>query len=370
MRIRKYVGSAIALTLSCAFALVLLEFSVRLLVRHKVVWVPAPAPAPPAIFDPEHPVFGAWHTPGATGFLRTPSFSVRYDINSVGARDVERSRDAVGSRVVVLGDSVTEGWGVEVEDRLSNLLEASSGQEHLNFSMAHFSPYQSYLVYRDLASEFDHDSVILGVFPYNDFTDLDYQAAAHAPGYEYRYRPYLVGSYPDYRHLDYREQAWQRFLRRRSYAYGALDLLLSKLRGHAIWGYYREWRDEESKLFRSFYYDHSEADLRLLQHVVKLLVREAREKRVAVVLFPALQDIRRYRQSGPSRLAASLHRAGGGELRVVDLLPHMATRQETDPKRMFISVEHSDFHLSKRGNAIAARVLLHELNDFYDSATQ
>ena len=72
---------------------------------------------------------------------------------------------------------MVEGWGLPDESRFSNLLERVIGVEHLNFGMSHFSPYQSYLVYRDLASGFDHDAVVIGITPENDFVDLDLDRA-------------------------------------------------------------------------------------------------------------------------------------------------------------------------------------------------
>ena len=65
-------------------------------------------------------------------------FKATYSTNSVGARDVERSPAAARPRAVVLGDSFLEGWGLPAAERLSNLLEESTGVEHLNFAMSLF----------------------------------------------------------------------------------------------------------------------------------------------------------------------------------------------------------------------------------------
>lgn len=365
---RNRIFAALALALSCALAFVLLELSLGFMVRRDLLGIPAPASAPESVWDADHPTFGSWHRPGASQLLRSPAFEVHYRINSVGARDVERERIDPGSRVVVLGDSVTEGWGVEAPQRLSNLLEKTTRKPHLNLSMAHFSPYQSYLVYREFGGDYSHDMVLLGVFPFNDFTDLDYDSAAHAPGYEYRYRPYLLGRYPDYRHFDHREPGWRRFLRRRSYSYNALDVLLSRARGLETAGYRREMRDE-TDLYRSFYYDYTQSQLALLKHSIELIRKAAGERPVVVILFPTPMDMLRSQQSGPSRLADEIlgvGAAGAGELRVVDLLPRMK-EQKAHPKQFFLSIEHGDFHLSPAGNAFAAHVLRLELADLYAS---
>jgi len=358
----------IALTISTALTLLLLELSLWLLVRNDLFRMQAPSGSTESVWDPNHPTFGSWHRPGVNQLLQFPTFKVHYRTNSVGARDIERERVGSGPRAIVLGDSVTEGWGVEASQRLSNLLESATGTPHLNFSMAHFSPYQTYLVYREFGRKFSHDMVLLGLFPFNDFTDLDYDSAAHAPGYEYRYRPYLVGRYPNYHHLDHREPAWQRFLRSRSYTYGVLDILSSRLRGNDTGGYEREIKDE-SGLYRSFYYDYTQPQLDLLKRCLELIRSEAAERPVIVVLFPTPLDLLRSRQSGPGRLVDELlavAETGAGELRVVDLLSKM-TEQKMHPKHFFLSIEHSDFHLNPRGNAFAAHILRQELADLYAS---
>jgi len=255
--------------------------------------------------------------------------------------------------------------GVEEPQRLTNLLESATGKPHLNFSMAHFSPYQAYLVYRELASKFAHDAVLLGIFPFNDFIDLDYHKSAHAPGYEYRYRPYLVGNSPDYLHVHYRESDWQRFLRRRSYAYSAIEILLSRLRGHDLHGYQWAKRADERGLQPSYYYDYTQPQLDLLKHCIQLIREQAGERPVAVVLFPAPLDLLRYRKSGPSPLADELRRsAEASPFQIVDLLPKFY-RSGRDAEKYYLSLEHGDFHLSPRGNQVAAEFLHQELADFY-----
>ncbi len=363
-RSRSRLFRVVALTFSFVFLFFLFELAIRIFAAAGLLTIPGPPPRAPAIWDPDHESFGVWHTPDATQVLQTRDFSVTYQTNSVGARDVERERESSTSRVVFLGDSVVEGWGVEVEKRLSNLLESKTGVPHLNFGMAHFGPYQSYLAYRDLAKTFAHDTVFLGIFPHNDFLDLDFEAAAHALGYEYRYRPYLVGEYPNYQHVDHRESWWQQFARRTFYTYSAIDFIVSKLARHTIDGY-KTPRYNEQGLPYSLLYDFSQEQLQLLTHTVALLQEELEGRELVIILFPALPAFARLELSGPSPLADTLRAAGKeGTLRVIDLLPAMA-KPGVDYSKYFVAPEHFDFHLSRRGNVLVGRILRRELADIY-----
>ena len=81
------------------------------------------------------------------------------------------------------------GYCQSDEARLSNILEKRTGREHLNFgSSGGFSPLQYALVYRTMAAKFDHKSVVVGVFPENDFHEMD--PAWLDRNYSGQYRPY------------------------------------------------------------------------------------------------------------------------------------------------------------------------------------
>lgn len=119
------------------------------------------------------PVIGMWKHPNATFRHANACFDVTYKSNSQGARDVERaSRSPAGRRVVVLGDSFIEGWGVVDQERLTNRLEARTGIEHLNFGASgHFSVVQEWLLYDTYAQKYDHTDVFLFILPFNDYRD-------------------------------------------------------------------------------------------------------------------------------------------------------------------------------------------------------
>ena len=137
-------------------------------------------------------MFGVWHRPNGHYIHKGGCYNVEYVTNSYGARDVERTMRPSLPRAVVLGDSFIEGMAVPAEDRLTNLLEKDTGREHLNFGTGgDFGPLQYSLLYKTMAADFDHDLVIVGVLPDNDFHDmsLSYWKARGKAG---RYRPYYA----------------------------------------------------------------------------------------------------------------------------------------------------------------------------------
>ena len=104
-------------------------------------------------------------------------------INSFGMRDKERSlkkRDGV-IRIAVLGDSVTWGFGVEVEDAFPRKLEVelnkSSNKEFevLNFSVPGYDAVQELELYRTKVQQFDPDLVIIA-YVLNDFQGSSWEA--------------------------------------------------------------------------------------------------------------------------------------------------------------------------------------------------
>jgi hypothetical protein len=317
------VRSKIAAWLAAVVAtLVLLEIGTCALVETGRVVAPRPSDRRHTYWRGDHPEFGVWHAPDLSYQHRTRCYDVEYRTNSVGTRDVERRLRSDRPRVVVLGDSYLEGWGVSESERLSNLLEEQTGIEHLNFAMSHFGPYQEYLVYRSLATRFDHDAVLVGVLPANDFLDIDFEEARKQRYYRFHYRPYLVGDPPDLRHVYHREPRWRRWLRHWSYAGSA---------------------------------------------VITAAEGRARERAAAEVARSGerawFYDFGSYARFGSDPLSVRLRAAGERSgYRVVDLLPSMAETTQRWP-RYFL---RCDYHWSAFGNAIAANLLREALGpEFY-----
>lgn len=138
-------------------------------------------------------VFGAWHYANATTRHIGPCWNVEYKFNSYGARDTERQKTSDKKRILFLGDSFIEGYGVSEENRLTNITEKETGIECLNFGTSgSFGTTQMRLLYETKAKDFSHNAVVLSFFPFNDLVDDDYEFSKSFFYTKNRYRPYMV----------------------------------------------------------------------------------------------------------------------------------------------------------------------------------
>ena len=339
-----------AVAAACLATVAMVEVGTRGLVGTEVIDLARPHSDDELYWRSDHPTFGVWHAPNASWVHRSKCFKVKYTSNSVGARDIERSRRAAGPRVAVLGDSFFEGWGVVAHQRMSNRLEAITGVPHLNFAMAHFGPYQQLIAYETLVSDFDHDAVIASIVPINDFEDTDYDLARSTVGYRFMYRPYLVGDPPHLEHLDVRENAARRWLRQRSYAFNVVLPLIDQRRA----GRFEDAR--AASIARvgdppSRFYDYADAAALRLEIILAGLAKAVGERPLAVLLVPTRPDLLRFRSDGVSPLERRLVEAGARDgYSVVDLLPPMAERV-TEVDRYFFPC---DYHWNSFANEVAA----------------
>ena len=308
-----------------------------------------------------NPHFGVWHEPN-TEYVHTKScFSVTYRTNSYGARDRMRQSHGEASRVVVIGDSFVEGYGLNREDRTTDILEASSGIQHLNFGTSgHFGPTQSFLLYKHLAKRFYHNIVLFGFLPDNDFTDDD---PAHASSYPRQYRPYYVRKGDNYK-LDYvnvkqrgflerdirreRRRFFNRALRNFTYAANAINYLLQFYRLNAI--RFKDGRVVSASTY-SGYYDFTKPQAERLIYVLEQMLIEAEGKTFIVFVIPRPADM----QSAPAPLLSILDFLAEEHqnLHIVDLRKSFA-RQEN----WVDFYRECDGHWSPAGANAAAEALL------------
>ena len=303
------------------------------------------------------PHFGVWHLPQARYRHSKACFSVPYRANAFGMRDAETSKTHPGKRVVVLGDSFAEGWGVADGKRLSDLLEPSTGIEHLNFGTSgDFDPVQYWQLYRTKAKAFDHDAVLVMLLPNNDFPagGVTDDRAATA-----RWQPRLTGTYPDY-HVTYPPRRFApeprdtgRYLVNLpgefSLAYRTAMFMVayvSAVRAH------NAGEAEAGALQRSRYYNFSRTELDRLRYAVEQIVKEAGERQVLIVTIPRPDDFAAAQSGRPAPLPEELRRisqAAGADY--LDLLPAMNAGR---PSRWFLSC---DGHWSEAGHAEAERTV-------------
>ena len=107
------------------------------------------------------------------GHLFTPNLSMRklysekpYHIktNKQGFRanfDFKKQKKENEKRIIFLGDSYTAGDGVANEKRFSNLVSETFGAECYNFGLSGSGVDQQYLVYKEIASHYQHDVLVI-----------------------------------------------------------------------------------------------------------------------------------------------------------------------------------------------------------------
>ena len=297
-----------------------------------------------------NPAFGVWHRANGHFYHQGGCFNVQYTTNSYGARDVERSLHADKPRTIVLGDSFVEGLGVADQYRLTNILEKQTGREYLNFGTGgDFGPLQYALLYKTLAAKFDHQLVLVGVLPDNDFRDMSLEwGKTHHAG---RYRPYYAGDfsivYTGKLDPDAGEGFWDRveaYLRAYLASYHVGQFLYSSL----------YWRTAPPY---SGYNDYDNVDFARLEHALADLkaTAEAHHAQMAVFLIPTYTDFLKYHQSGADRVGPAVEKWGQANgVPVKDLLPEMDARSAGNYRNFFLKC---DGHWSPQGGQAAAEVL-------------
>tara|TARA_B100000575_G_scaffold173536_1_gene139043 strand:- start:375 stop:1511 length:1137 start_codon:yes stop_codon:yes gene_type:complete len=126
----------------------------------------------------EKNIWGAWRKQNHIIRHMDSCFDVSYKTNSYGAKDSEFIKEKKNQlkRAILLGDSFAEGIGVNNNNTLDTKLEIISNLEIYNFGSAgSFGPLQYYLIYENLAKQFEHDGIILTFLPANDFVENDYE---------------------------------------------------------------------------------------------------------------------------------------------------------------------------------------------------
>jgi hypothetical protein len=128
------------------------------------------------------------HAPGRATQFKIIESTTTVTINSQGLRDREydftRSRDE--RRMLVLGDSMAWGWGVEADESFSERLEALHADwEIINAAVPGYSTDQEPLYFEQSGQRWDPDVVLLLFHP-NDAreNELSSQSWDNKPGFE------------------------------------------------------------------------------------------------------------------------------------------------------------------------------------------
>jgi hypothetical protein len=125
--------------------------------------------------------------PNAKGHYKTPEFNTEYTINSLGLRDYEfpAEKPAGTFRILMVGDSFTEGDGVEANETFSKVLERHLGPklssekfQVINAGCGGYSPILEYLYLKTSGITAHPDLVILFYDLSDVFDDIDFTRIA------------------------------------------------------------------------------------------------------------------------------------------------------------------------------------------------
>jgi hypothetical protein len=318
-------------------------------------------PAPVADINP---VWGVWHY---KEHYQSQNGCVyfNYFINSYGARDKERTKLTNDTnRVIVLGDSFMEGFGVNVEDRVSDILERRTGRAFLNFSCADFGTTQEYLVYKYLADSFSHSTIFIGFLPFNDFENDDLLLAKSD---DERYRPYYVKKDSGYQLLYHQDSLGKSTFNKehyKVYSNSLPNILTRFLRAYTYWfnivdfiknskEQYRKRYTKDGRLL-SYYYDFNAEQIDRLSFLLGKFRNLARNKRIIFCSIPVISDFKRHlTEKGIPPLSIKLKQICDSlKIEYVDLMSMFPQNREN--RDFFLPC---DQHWNKRGNIYCANIL-------------
>lgn len=168
----------ILLAISLLVGLLSLEIAVRIIEPREVLR---------EYFQRPDPVLHHRFIAGGRGFHKTLEFNAAYAINSVGLRNEEipLAKPAGTRRILMLGDSFTEGNGVNAADTFSSRLQARLDRGGLgnrwrviNAGVGSYSPLLEYLYLKNGGLELQPDLVVLNLDLSDAYDDIQYTALA------------------------------------------------------------------------------------------------------------------------------------------------------------------------------------------------
>lgn len=292
---RSFISSSLLTLLSLVFAVGVFEVACRTIVDtgmhyHLEMWKYA-------VFLKEvapDPAIGHQHKANSQARL----MGVDVSINALGMRDSEVPTEAPGkARVLMLGDSITFGWGVPqaetVAARLGPRLSELSGEpvEVLNSGVGNYNTSMEVAWFERNGLDLNPDVVVLNVF-INDAEPTPRQDAV----------PW-----------------WDKILYSRVILFGALDTVVRTALGGPDWKTY----------YRELYLPQAEGWAAMQQAIARLadLCRE-RNIKLVIVDYPELRELSPYPFADVSDKIAAQAKAVGAPY--IPLLPAVATQAPSD----------------------------------------
>ncbi len=368
LKLIKYLKNILVIAV---ITILLLEISVAVYVHYKKLKIEIPTYSFQNTFAFWYDLntdFGTLHLPNDTYRQKKVCYDVTYKSNSEGFRDVERNKQSKQNRVVVLGDSFIEGYGVSMEDRLTNFLENAVDKPHLNFGLAgNFGPTQYYILYKTLAKHYKHDAVLIGILPSNDFIDDDYEISKKYGGN--RYKPFFEGDYPNLKVVYNLDTITQSKARPKKHSFKS-KLLKNFSYTFALYNYIKAQQyiakiPKETLLVNNqipSYFNFTKRQLHNVRFAIEQIKAQANGKPVMIFTIPIYKEIKAYREHKKNPLGKAMQAfCDSTHVAYLDLLQKTNTLTLKECEELFLSC---DGHWSPKGNAFAKQHILNTFN-FY-----
>jgi hypothetical protein len=197
-----------------------------------------------------------------------------FAINAFGFRDKKyRRRKANKSRIIFVGDSITYGWGVALEETYHKQLERVLSERGLDvdvmgMGIPGYNTIQEYYLLKETVLDFKPDILILQIAP-NDF-ERTVSVKAYREGKKLTLTPYHDYSIP----FVIKKTKFTYFLMRNSHLFKLINLRL----------YWFNNKRASDHIYPDVFLLGEEDSFRYLGKIKKLLARE--NIRFAVVIFP------------------------------------------------------------------------------------
>jgi lysophospholipase L1-like esterase len=256
----------------------------------------------------ENPLIGHVHRPNARRHL----MGVDVATNSDGFRDLDYPVERNGAhRMIVLGDSLTFGWGVDFEKTFSRVLErrlnSSAPVEVINFGAGNYNTQQEVNLLIDKGLKYQPDHVVLFYF-INDAEPTPKRAS-----WSFLDRSELVSIF------------WSRLRIAKGRLFGSQSYI----------DYYKSLYADDAPGWQA-----TREALELLRDTC------AREGiRLQVVLLPELHQLEDYTFEREHRLVTEYLESL--EIATLDLAPHFAG--ETDPPRLWVALDDAHPNAAAHG---------------------
>ena len=127
-----------------------------------------------------HPEIGNLPVPGSSGEIVTRDFESLYHLDSNGFRN--DSPWPGRAEIVVIGDSLVFGYGVDVDQAWPQKLSGLTGRNVVNLGLIGASPQQYRKIHETFAQALSPDIVLVGFFARNDFWDAQKYATWESSG--------------------------------------------------------------------------------------------------------------------------------------------------------------------------------------------